>query len=104
MAAPAADDVAYWQRKGRYGDEAVRSLAALVSGEGSIERLTPQQLGELAFLLECAVRGKVTGRSLEAWLAQLAQRDDRPAALQALRGRLIEKVNEVEMGDRREAA
>ena len=41
------------------------------------------------------VCGKVGWRSLEAWLAQLAERDDRPAA--ALRGPLIEKANEVEL-------
>jgi hypothetical protein len=39
--------------------------------------LRAQQLGELAFLLGCAVRGEVTKPSLESWLAQLAERDDR---------------------------
>jgi hypothetical protein len=61
-------------------------------------------LCEVGFLLECAVRGKVTDRSLEAWLAQLAERDDRPAAAEALRARLVEQVNELELGGRREAA
>ena len=79
-------------------------LAALVCGESVIERLTPQHLGELTFLLECAVRGRVTRRSLEAWLAQLAEREDRRAAAEALRARLVEKVNEVELAGRREAA
>jgi hypothetical protein len=55
-------------------------------------------------LLECAVRGKVARRSLDAWLAQLAERDDRPAAAAALRTRLVEKAGEVELLDRREAA
>lgn len=40
----------------------MRSLAAVVSGESGLEALNAQQLGELAFLLECAVRGRVTGR------------------------------------------
>jgi hypothetical protein len=97
----AADELAYWQRKGRYGDEVVRSLAALVCGEPAFDRLTQEQLGELGFLLECAVRGRVTRRSLEAWLTQLAERHDRRAAAKALRARLIEKTNEVELGGRR---
>jgi hypothetical protein len=100
----AADELAYWQQKGRYGGEAVRSLAELICGESAIEALTSQQLGELSLLLEYAVRGRVTRRSLEAWLAQLAERDDRGGAAEALRARLVEKTNEVELGGRREAA
>ena len=82
----------------------MRSLAALVCGESRLEALTAQQLGELAFPLECAVRGRVTGRSLDPWLAQLAHRDDRRSAAEALRARLVEKTNEVELGGRRGAA
>jgi hypothetical protein len=99
-----ADELAYWQRKGRYGDEAVRSLGELVCCEGAIETLSPQQVGELAFLLECAVRGRVSKRLLESWLAQLREAGDRRAAAEALRTRLVEKTNEVEPGGRREAA
>jgi hypothetical protein len=99
-----ARELAYWQGKGRYGDETVRSLAALVCRESKVEALTPEQLRELAFLLECAVRGRVTRRSLDSWLEQVAERDDRHAAAEALRARLVEKVNEVELGGRREAA
>jgi hypothetical protein len=69
--------------------------------EAISQALTAQQLGELAFLLECAVRGRVTGRSLDSWLAQLAHRDDRRSAAEALRARLVEKV---ELGGGREAA
>lgn len=82
----------------------MRSLAELVCGESDLERLTPEQLGELGFLLECAVRDNVTRRSLEAWLAQLAKRDDQCRAADALRARLVKKVNEVELIGRREAA
>jgi hypothetical protein len=96
--------VAYWQEKGRYGDETVRSLTKLVCDEDALGRLSGDQLGELAFLLECAVRSKVTGRSLEAWLRQLAEGDDRLAAAETLRARLVEKTNEVELLGRREAA
>jgi hypothetical protein len=99
-----ARELAYWQGKGRYGDETVRSLAALVCGESTLEALTAPQLGELAFLLECAVRGKVAKRSLESWLMQLAGAGDRGKAAESLRARLVEKTNEVELGGRREAA
>ena len=103
-AAPAAHDLAYWQQKGRYRDDAVRSLAELVCGESCIERLTPDQADQVCLLLEWAVRGQVGGRSLEAWLAQVAEGRDRRAAVEALRGRLVEKVRQVESGGRREAA
>jgi hypothetical protein len=102
--APGRPELAYRQRKGRYLDETVRSLAVVVCGESVLEALNAQQLGELAFLLECAVRGRVTERSLDSWLAQLAHRDDRRTAAEALRARLVEKTNEVELGGRREAA
>jgi hypothetical protein len=32
-----ADELAYWQGKGRYGDETVRSLASVVCGESALE-------------------------------------------------------------------
>jgi hypothetical protein len=99
----AAERLAYWRAKGRYGDETVRLLAQLVCDQGAVERLTQDQLGELAFLLECALRGNVTGRSLEAWLSQLAEGDDRRGAAETLRARLVEKTNEVELLGRREA-
>jgi hypothetical protein len=100
----AAERLAYWQEKGRYRDETVRSLAGLVCDGDALQRLTQDQLGELAFLLECAVRGKVTGRSLDSWLTQLAEGDDRRGAAETLRARLVEKTNEVELLGRREAA
>ena len=55
-------------------------------------------------MLECAVRGRVTMRSLESWLAQLAELNDRRATAEALRVRLVEKVDEVTLGGRHEAA
>ncbi|MDQ3646984.1 MAG: hypothetical protein M3433_00070 [Actinomycetota bacterium] len=96
--------VAHWQHKGRYPDGVVRSLAQLVCGQGELEQLTPEQAAEVAFLVECGVRGKVSGRTLEGWLTKLAGVEDRRAAAEALRGRLIEKVDEVELVGRREAA
>ena len=82
----------------------MRSLAELVCGESCIERLTPDQAGQVCLLLEWAVRGRVGGRSLESWLAQVVEGRERRAALEALQGRLAEKVKEVELGGRREAA
>jgi hypothetical protein len=88
--APGRPELAYWQGKGRYRDETVRSLAAVICGESALEALNAQQLRELAFLLECAVRGRVTERSLDSWLAQLAHRDPphppRPAQRQLTPG------------------
>ena len=96
--------LAYWLDKGRYPGEVVASLAALLYGGGPFEALRSEQLRELGFMLECAVRGKVSKRSLAAWLTQLASRDDRQAAVEALRARLVEKASEVELVGRREAA
>jgi hypothetical protein len=42
-------------------------------------------------------------RSLEIWLAQLGERDDRDVAAEAQRARLVEQVNDVELGGRRKA-
>jgi hypothetical protein len=104
IAAAAPRELAYWQQKGRYGDDLVRALAELVCGEGDIERLTPEQAGRVGLLLEYAVRGKVSARSLESWLAQVAEGGDRRDAVRALRARLVEKANEVELLGRHEAA
>jgi hypothetical protein len=45
----------------------------------------------------------VTKRSLEAWLMQLAQRDDRRAAAESPREADRAKTNEMELGGTREA-
>jgi hypothetical protein len=102
--APGRRELAHWQRKGRYRDETVRSLAALVCGESTLETLNDRQLRELGFLLECAVRGRVGRRSLESWLQQFGEDRDGLRAAEALRARLVEKANEVELGGRRDAA
>ncbi|MGH3993188.1 MAG: hypothetical protein ACRDSN_12090, partial [Pseudonocardiaceae bacterium] len=39
---PASEVLAYWQQKGRYSEETVLSLAALVCGEGELGSLSPQ--------------------------------------------------------------
>ena len=79
-------------------DEIVRSLAALVCGDSAIERLTPQHIGELAFLLECV-------EALAQDPARAASRGRGPgAAVEELRARLTENVNEVELVGRRDAA
>jgi hypothetical protein len=43
-------------------------------------------------------------RSLEGWLAQLAAGEDARAAVDALRARLTENVDQVELVGRRDAA
>ena len=69
-----------------------------------MERPRPEQLAELAFLLECALRGTVSRRSLDGRPAQLGEREGRRAAAEALRARLVEKDERGELGGSREAA
>jgi hypothetical protein len=99
-----ARELAYWQDRGRYGDETVRSLATLVCGEGRLEALNARSSS--ASSPSCSSARSAAG-SLGAhstsWLAQLAHRDDRRTAAEALRARLVEKTNEVELGRTREA-
>jgi hypothetical protein len=89
----------YWREKGAdrrmWSRESQRS-----SGDGPFEALRAEQLREVAFMVECAVRGKVSARSLQSWLTRLGEGDDRPAAAEALRARLVEKANEVELPGR----
>jgi hypothetical protein len=84
------------------GESCARCQPSWARLAGEREHVERGRAGQ--FLLECAVRGKVTKRSLDSWLAQLSERDDRRAAAEALRARLVEKVNEVQLGGRREAA
>lgn len=101
---PPDADLGYWQRKARYPDVLVASLAVVVAGEPELDALTPGQLSELTLLVEFAARGKVSTRTLEGWLTQLAEGGDREAAVSQLRERLRQKANEVELVGRREAA
>jgi Rad52/22 family double-strand break repair protein len=97
-------EVARWRGTGRFEDDTVAALAALMFGERKLERLDDRQVRELATSLEFAVRGQVSERMLAGALTRRSQRDDRAEAARALRAWLIQRANEVELLRRRRAA
>lgn len=98
--------IEHWRSTRGYKPETVEALAALFCGERILERLSHEQVHRLALTLEIAVRGKVGERDLAASLTRLGGREDREAAAQQLRERLVAKANEAELapGSRRRAA
>jgi hypothetical protein len=100
----AGAEVARWRRAGRFEDDTVAALAALLFGERRLEHLDDRQLPELAASLEFAVRGQVSERTLARALTRLSERDDRAEAARALRAWLIQRANERELLGRRGAA
>jgi hypothetical protein len=96
--------IAPWQGVGRYRDESVAALAALTCGERVLERLTHRQVNRLSWLLECAIRGRVSQRTLAGAITRLSKRDGRDQAAQELEKWLAEKADEVGLLGRREAA
>lgn len=101
---PASAEVAGWRRAGRFEEDTVAALAALLFAERRLERLDDRQARELAASLEFAVRGQVSERTLAGALKRLSQRDDRAEAAKALRAWLIQRANERELLGRRRAA
>jgi hypothetical protein len=101
---PAGAEVARWRRAGRFEQETVAGLSALLFGERGLERLDDRQVGELAVSLEFAVRGQVSERILARSLTRLSERDDRAEAARALRAWLIQRANKRELLGRRSAA
>jgi len=101
--ASAHQQIARWRHSGRYKHETVAALAGLLFGE-TIERLSRDQLRELALSLEFAVRGRVAQRTLGGAISRLSKRDNREETARALRAWLIEKANERELLGQRKAA
>jgi hypothetical protein len=91
------------QERGGFRDETVKALARLLTGEGIVDRLSSQQVGELGFLLECAARGGISQRSLQTSLTRLAKRQDRVRAAGELRARIVARSNRARAGGRRAA-
>lgn len=58
----------------------------------------------VAWLLECAVRGRVSQRTLQGALTRLAKRGEREAAAAELEAWLRHKADEAGLMGRREAA
>jgi hypothetical protein len=96
--------VARWRRAGRFENDTVAALAALLFGERRLERLDDRQSRELALCLEFAVRGRVAERTLAGAITRLSARDAREEAARALCAWLIQRANEREqLGGRRAA-
>lgn len=89
--------IAHWQQVGKFKQETVEALAALICGQRMLDRLSHGEVRKVALTLEIAVRGKVAQRDLASSLTRLAKRDDREQAAEALRERLIAKANEAEL-------
>jgi hypothetical protein len=97
-------EVARWRRAGRFEEDTVAGLAAVMFGERKLESLDDRQARELAVSPEFAVRGQVSEHTLAGALERLSERDDRAEAARALRAWLIQRANEVELLRRRRAA
>jgi hypothetical protein len=96
--------IAHWQQAGKYRDETVSALAALVCGEKVVERLTGDQVKRVAWLLELAVAGRVSQRTLAGAVTRATRRYDLAKGAEELERWLREKADEVGLLGRREAA
>jgi len=85
--------IAHWVQAGHYQDDTIASLAGLVCGERIVERLTHEQVGELAALLESAVRGRVTQADLADLVTRLESLDGERSAAVRLRRQLQQQAN-----------
>jgi Rad52/22 family double-strand break repair protein len=98
------EQLAHWRRAGRFKQDTVAALADLLFRERRLERLDDRQVGELAMLLEFAVRGRVGQRTLAGAIARLSRRDDPREAARALCTWFVERASERELLGRRRAA
>ena len=96
--------VSHWQAAGAYKDETVAALAELACGEKILERLTVEQVRRLAWLLELAVAGRVSQRTLAGAITKATRRYDLAKGAEELERWLREKADEVRLLGRREAA
>jgi hypothetical protein len=96
--------LAHHRQAGGYKDETVSALAALACGEKVIERLTRDQVKRLARLLELAVAGRVSQRTLAGAVTRASRRYDLAKGAAELERWLREKAAEVGLLGRREAA
>jgi hypothetical protein len=96
--------LAHWQQAGGYSDETVSALAGLACGEKVIERLSREQLKRVTELLELAVAGRVSQRTLAGAITRAARRYDLAKGAAELERWLREKAAEVGLLGRREAA
>ena len=98
------EQIARLQQAGRYKDETVSALAGLMCGEKVVERLNREQVKRVAWLLELAVAGRVSQRTLAGAVTRATRRYDLAKGAEELERWLGEKADEVGLLGRREAA
>jgi hypothetical protein len=96
--------LAHWRQAGGYSDATVAALAGLACGEKVVERLSREQVKRLAWLLELAVAGRVSQRTLAGAITRATRRYDLAEGAEVLEHWLREKAAEVGLLGRREAA
>jgi Rad52/22 family double-strand break repair protein len=96
--------VAHWTQAGRYKEETVSAIAELVCGEKVLERLSREQVRKVAWLLELAVAGRVTQRTLAGAVTRGTRRYEIEKGGKELEAWLRQKADEVGLLGRREAA
>jgi Rad52/22 family double-strand break repair protein len=96
--------IAHWRQAGRYREETVSAMAELACGEKVLERLSRDQVRRVAWLLELAVSGRVSQRTLAGAVTRAGRRPQRDEGARALEAWLREKADEVGLLGRREAA
>ena len=98
------EQIARLQQAGGYKDDTVSALAGLACGEKVVERLTVEQVKRVAWLLELAVAGRVSQRTLAGAVTRATRRYDPAKGAAELERWLGEKADEVGLLGRREAA
>jgi hypothetical protein len=96
--------IAHWRQAGRYKEETIAAIAELACGEKLLERLSPDQVRSVAWLLELAVAGRVSQRTLAGAVTRAGRRYERVEGARELEAWLRQKVDEVGLLGRREAA
>jgi hypothetical protein len=96
--------IAHWRQAGRYKDETVSAIAGLACGEQVLERLTRDQVKRVSWLLELAVKGRVSQRTLAGAVTRASGRYDEAKGVAELAAWLREKADEVGLLGRREVA
>ena len=96
--------IAHWRQAGRYREETVEAIAELACGEKVLERLSREHVRRVAWLLELAVAGRVSQRTLAGAVTRAHRGDQRDEGARELEAWLREKTDEVGLLGRREAA
>ena len=96
--------IAHWRQAGHYKEETVAAVAELACGEKLLERLSREHVRRVAWLLELAVAGRVSQRTLAGAVTRAHRGDQRDERARELEAWLRQKADEVGLLGRREAA